>query len=107
MLTSDKAKVVDKLEAYAEKFNEAYREKKYRLAMWFYTQAFIAARFEEVDKDIEHWLFGYGNTDETDYKGIFNRDMVSYAHGWCIKNDVGHPFVDAYTVEEMKLTLKW
>lgn len=94
MICRDEAEVVDKLCSLGDRFNEYYREKKYPQAMYAYHTAVTVAVFMEADKDIILFLFGHGNTEETDEKGLFNRDKVSRAHWECIRQDKSVPYVE-------------
>ena len=98
MICRNEAEVVDKLCSLGDKFNDLYREKKYPQAMYAYHTAFTVAVFMEADRDIINFLFGYANTEETDEKGLFDRDKVSRAHLECIKQDRSAPYVG---VEDM------
>ena len=86
MLCGDEAKLMEKLCDYADKFNELYDQKKYKQAMWKYRDALIVALFIGVDKDKMNFLFGYGNSEETDEKGLFDRGKVMKATEICIRN---------------------
>lgn len=98
MIAKDEAAVLDKLCGLGDKFQTLFFERKYIQAMFTYHTASIVALFMEVDQDILNFLFGTANSEETDVKGIFNRDFVQKARWECVKADKSVPYVSA---EEM------
>lgn len=95
MLCRDEAGVMEKLCNLGEKFNELYDNKEYERAMYAYHTASSVAVFMEAETDIINFLFGTANTEETDEKGLFNRDRVRKAHLECIKRGRERPYVGA------------
>lgn len=98
MLCRDEAEVVEKLCSLGDRFNELCQEKQYVRAMFAYHTASTVAVFMEADRDIINFLFGTANTEETDERGLFNRDMVQKARWECIKQGRSVPYV---SVEDM------
>ena len=101
MICRDEAEVVDKLCTLGEQFKDFFRQKKYAQAMFAYRTALTVAVFMEADDDLKLFLFGYGNTDETDEKGLFNREWVSRAQWECIKQDKSFPYVSTEDIISM------
>lgn len=97
MICRDEAEVIGKLCDLADKFNELYSQKKYLQAMHTYSNAITVALFMEADRDIMNFLFGMSNTEETDEKGLFNRDRVTNAQWMCIKHN--QSFTPVYVIK--------
>lgn len=107
MLCRDEAEVVDKLCDLGEKFNELYGAGRYAQAMFSYHEALMVAVFMEADRDIMDFLFGMGNTEDTDEKGLFDRDKVHRAHRECIRQDRSAPYVDAHDMAVILSRTVW
>ncbi len=106
MLCRDEAAVIDKLCSLGEKFNELFENKEYERAMYAYYTASSVAVFLEMDRDMRNFFFGTANTEDTDEKGLFDRDRVHKAHGECIFRDKERPYVSAADmVEILKCTV--
>lgn len=107
VLCRDEADVLDKLCSLGEKFNELYANKEYTRAMFAYHTASAVAVFMEMDTDTINFFFGTANTEDTDEKGLFDRDKVHRAHWECIRQDRPVPYVDARDmVEILKCTVR-
>lgn len=101
MLCRDEAGVIDKLCSLGDKFNELFANKEYARAMFAYHTASSVAVFLEMDRDMINFFFGSANTEDTDEKGIFNRDKVHRAQWECIMQDRPVPYVDAHDMTEI------
>lgn len=101
MLCRDEALVIDKLCSLGEKFNELFEKKEYERAMYAYYTASSVAVFLEMDRDMINFFFGTANTEETDEKGLFDRDRVHRAHGECIHRNKDRPYVSAADMVEI------
>ena len=101
MLCRDEAGVMEKLCNLGDKFNELYSRKEYARAMFAYHTASSVAVFMEAETDIINFLFGTANTEETDVKGLFDRDKVHRAHRECIRQDRAVPYVDTQDMVEI------
>lgn len=101
MLCRDEAGVMDKLCNLGEKFNRLYDNGEYARAMFAYDTASSVAVFMEMDTETVNFFFGTANTDETDEKGLFNRDRVRYASLKCIRQDKPRPYVSAGDMAEI------
>jgi hypothetical protein len=107
MIVSDESEVLDKLYELADKFNEAFRKRQFAYAMATRHTAmtvmlFLMDKENDCDKELLKTLFGDGNGEEEDAKGIFDRDKTEKARQECIKGNQGFPYVDA--IEFMKVT---
>jgi hypothetical protein len=107
MIVSDEAEVIDKLYRLGEQFNEAYSKRDFAYAMSTRHTAMTVVLFlmdKDNDSDIEllKVMFGQGNGEEEDVKGVFNRDKVDKARRECIRGNKEFPYVD--TLEFMKVT---
>ncbi len=101
MLCRDEAGVMDKLCNLADKFNELYDKREYTRAMFAYHTASSVAVFLEMDREEMNFFFGTANTEETDEKGLFDRDRVHRAQWECIVQDRPVPYVDSYDMVEI------
>lgn len=107
MLCRDEAGVIDKLCSLGDKFNELYASKEYTRAMFAYHTASSVAVFLEMDREEMNFFFGTANTEDTDEKGLFDRDKVHRAQWECIMQDRPVPYVDAHDmVEILKCAIK-
>ena len=101
MLCRDEAGVMDKLCNLADKFNELYDRREYDRAMYAYYTASSVAVFLEMGREEINFFFGTANTENTDEKGLFDRDRVHYASGKCIFGDRPRPYIDAAGMAEI------
>lgn len=101
MLCRDEAGVIDKLCSLGDKFNELYAGRQYARAMFAYHTASSVAVFLEMDREMRNFFFGNANTEETDEKGLFDRDKVHRAQWECIVQDRPVPYVDAHDMVEI------
>lgn len=101
MLCRDEAGVMDKLCNLGDAFNELYDRKEYDRAMYAYYTASAVAVFLEMDTDTINFFFGTANTEDTDVKGLFDRDKVHYASGKCIFGNKPRPYIDAQSMVEI------
>lgn len=93
MICKDDAAVVEKLCGLGDKFRELYRQKEYARAMFAYYEAFTVAVFMEADDGLIKYLFGYGNAEDEDVRGLFDRDMVHKALPECWRRHESPPYV--------------
>lgn len=101
MLCRDEADVIDKLCILGDKFNELYADRQYARAMFAYHTASSVAVFLEMDREMRNFFFGNANTEETDEKGLFDRDKVHRAQWECILQNRSVPYVDAHDMAEI------
>jgi hypothetical protein len=101
VLYRDEAGVMDKLHNLADKFNELYDKREYTRAMFAYHTASSVAVFLEMDREEMNFLFGTANTEETDEKGLFDRDRVHRAQWECIMLDRPMPYVDSHDMADI------
>ncbi len=101
MLCRDEAGVIDKLCSLADKFDELYADRQYTRAMFAYHTASSVAVFLEMDSEMINYFFGTANTEETDERGLFDRDKVHKAQWECIVQDRPVPYVDAHDMTEI------
>ncbi len=101
MLCRDEAGVMDKLHNLADKFNELYDKREYTRAMFAYHTASSVAVFLEMDREEMNFFFGTANTEETDEKGLFDRDRVHRAQWECILLDRPVPYVDSHDMADI------
>jgi hypothetical protein len=107
MIVSDESEVVDKLYGLGKQFNEAFRKRDFAYAMSIRHTAMTVVLFlmdKDNDGDIEllKAMFGQGNGEEEDVKGVFDRDKVDKARWECIRGNKCFPYVD--TLEFMRVT---
>lgn len=101
MLCRDEAGVIDKLCNLGEEFNKLYDNKEYERAMFAYDKASSVAVFLEMDRETRNFFFGTANTEQTDEKGLFDRDKVHKASWECIRQDKPRPYVSAHDMVEI------
>ena len=93
MICRDEAEVVDRLCILGDKFRDLFCQRKYAEALFTYHTASTVAVFMDADYDLLNFLFGHGNTEETDEKVLFNREWVSRAHLECLKRGQNAPYI--------------
>lgn len=93
MICRDDAAVVEKLCGLGDKFRELYRQKEYARAMFAYYEAFTVAVFMEADDGLIKYLFGYGNAEDEDVRGLFEMGKLHKAQLECWRMHVSHPYV--------------
>jgi hypothetical protein len=106
MIVSDESEVVDKLYELADQFNEAFRKRQFYYALATRQTALtvmltLMEKDNDCDKELLKQLFGDGNGEEEDVRGIFNRDKTEKARLECIKLNQKPPYVDALELLEI------